>query len=125
MYHYQGCGLPNVFLQNGYELVETPYGQGVTIHDLDFLDHPERTAREIRRDYPALVAEHAQRADRVIVVSRHTAGEVERRLGVSSAKISKGSQPGIQDFSTLGSLIAAQTTSRLAGSRCSPLTSIP
>jgi DNA-binding transcriptional regulator YiaG len=37
MYHYQGCGLPNVFLQNGYELVETPYGQGVTIHDLDGL----------------------------------------------------------------------------------------
>lgn len=69
----------------------------VTIHDLDFLDHPERTAREIRRDYPALVAEHAQRADRVIVVSRHTAGEVERRLGVSSAKISICS-PGAPDW---------------------------
>ena len=26
----------------------------VTIHDLDFLDHPDRTAAEIRRDYPAL-----------------------------------------------------------------------
>lgn len=37
MYHYQGCGLPNVYLQNGYELVETPYGQGVTFHDLDGL----------------------------------------------------------------------------------------
>jgi DNA-binding transcriptional regulator YiaG len=29
--------LPNVFLKNGYEVVETPYGQGVTIHDLDGL----------------------------------------------------------------------------------------
>lgn len=37
MYRYQGCGLPNVFLRNGYELVETPYGKGVTIHDLDGL----------------------------------------------------------------------------------------
>ena len=26
----------------------------MTIHDLDFLDHPERTRAEIRRDYPAL-----------------------------------------------------------------------
>jgi glycosyltransferase involved in cell wall biosynthesis len=59
----------------------------VTIHDLDFLDHPERTAREIRRDYPDLVADHVQRADAVVVVSRHTAGEVERRLGVPPAKM--------------------------------------
>lgn len=37
MYRYTGCGLPNVFLKNGFELVETPYGEGVTIHDLDGL----------------------------------------------------------------------------------------
>ncbi|MGE5816111.1 MAG: glycosyltransferase, partial [Acidobacteriota bacterium] len=45
----------------------------VTIHDLDFLDHPERTRREIRRDYPALAGAHARRADLVVVSSRHTA----------------------------------------------------
>jgi glycosyltransferase involved in cell wall biosynthesis len=54
----------------------------ITIHDLDFLAHPERTRAEIRRDYPALARAHAQRADRVIVVSEFTAGEVERQLGV-------------------------------------------
>lgn len=59
----------------------------VTVHDLDFLDHPERTAREIRRDYPALAAAHAQRADAVVTVSRFTAGEVERRLGVPAERI--------------------------------------
>ncbi len=37
MYKYEGCGLPNVFLENGYELVETPYGDGVTIRDLEGL----------------------------------------------------------------------------------------
>lgn len=37
MYHYTGCGLPNVFLENGFEIVQTPYGEGVTIHDLDGL----------------------------------------------------------------------------------------
>ncbi len=34
MYQYQGCGLPNVYLKNGYELVKTPYGDGVVIHDV-------------------------------------------------------------------------------------------
>jgi glycosyltransferase involved in cell wall biosynthesis len=62
--------------------------QVVTIHDLDFLDHPERSGAEIRRDYPALAAAHATRADRVIVISQHTAGEVERRLGVPASRIS-------------------------------------
>ena len=56
--------------------------QAITIHDLDFLDHPERTAREIRRDYAALAPAHAQRADLVVAVSQFTASEVERRLGV-------------------------------------------
>ncbi len=59
----------------------------VTIHDLDFLDHPERTRREIRRDYPSLAATHAQRADAVVAVSAFTAGEVERRLGVPRDRI--------------------------------------
>lgn len=37
MYRYIGCGLPNVFLRNGYELLDTPYGKGVVIHDIDGL----------------------------------------------------------------------------------------
>jgi glycosyltransferase involved in cell wall biosynthesis len=60
----------------------------VTVHDLNFVTHPERTAREIRRDYPRLAASHARRADRVIVPSRFTAGQVERRLGVPIDAIS-------------------------------------
>ena len=60
----------------------------VTVHDLDFLDHPDRTQAEIRRDYPALAGPHARAADRVIAVSAHTAGEVERRLHVERSRIS-------------------------------------
>jgi glycosyltransferase involved in cell wall biosynthesis len=59
----------------------------VTIHDLHFLSHPERTSREIRRDYPSLAAAHARRADRIIVSSRFAAGEVQRWLNVPSEKI--------------------------------------
>lgn len=60
----------------------------VTIHDLDFLDHPERTRGEIRRDYPALAARHARRADHIVTVSRHTARAIETRLGVEASRIS-------------------------------------
>jgi glycosyltransferase involved in cell wall biosynthesis len=59
----------------------------ITIHDLHFLDRPDRTQAEIRRDYPALVRRHAHRADRIITPSRFTAQQVERRLGVSADRI--------------------------------------
>ncbi len=72
--------------------------QVVTIHDLNFLVHPERTRAEIRRDYPRLARLHAHRADRVIVPSRFTAGEVERQLQVPRSQISVCS-PGAPDWS--------------------------
>jgi glycosyltransferase involved in cell wall biosynthesis len=62
--------------------------QIVTIHDLDFLVHPERTRAEVRRDYPALAADHAHRADAVIVSSAFAAAEVERLLKVPTNRIS-------------------------------------
>jgi len=61
--------------------------QVITIHDLNFLAHPERTRAEIRRDYPRLAHRHAQRADAIIVPSAFTAGEVERTLGVPADRI--------------------------------------
>jgi glycosyltransferase involved in cell wall biosynthesis len=61
--------------------------QIVTVHDLDFLDHPDRTRAEIRRDYPALVPASVREVDHVLVNSKHTAGDVERRLGVPGDRI--------------------------------------
>lgn len=37
MYHYTDGGLSNVWLANGYEIKQTPYGEGVAIPDLDGL----------------------------------------------------------------------------------------
>lgn len=68
--------------------------QVVTVHDLDFLAHPERTRAEIRRDYPALAAAHVRRADHVLVNSRFTASEVERTFGVASERITVCSPGG-------------------------------
>jgi glycosyltransferase involved in cell wall biosynthesis len=61
--------------------------QVVTVHDLDFLAHPERTRAEIRRDYPTLAGRHIRRADHVVVNSRHTAGEVARVFDVPPERL--------------------------------------
>ena len=61
--------------------------QVVTIHDLDFLKHPEQMSAEIRRDYPRLARSHAQRADAVIVSSHYAAGEVTRQLGLAADRV--------------------------------------
>lgn len=37
MYHYTECGLNNVWLKNGFNIVETPYGAGTSIDDVDGL----------------------------------------------------------------------------------------
>ena len=37
MYHYTESGLQNVWLKNGYIVRNTPYGKGVSIHDLEGL----------------------------------------------------------------------------------------
>ena len=61
--------------------------QVVTLHDLYFLDHPEATAREIRRDYPALAGSHARRAAGVIAISEYAKRGAESRLGVPAERI--------------------------------------
>jgi glycosyltransferase involved in cell wall biosynthesis len=58
-----------------------------TVHDLDFLNHPERTQPEFAGRYTALVTQHAREADHVIAISAFTAGEVEARLGVPRSRI--------------------------------------
>jgi glycosyltransferase involved in cell wall biosynthesis len=71
--------------------------QFVTIHDLHFLEWPEQTSAEIRRDYPVLAADHARRADGVIVPSHYTKGLVEKRLGVPPERVTVCS-PGAPDW---------------------------
>jgi glycosyltransferase involved in cell wall biosynthesis len=75
--------------------------QVVTIHDLFFLDHPERTHAEIKRDYAALVPRHARRADAVITSSMHTRALINERLGVELDRI-YCCPPGAPTWTTLG-----------------------
>jgi len=73
----------------------------VTVHDLFFLSHPERTAAEIRRDYAALAGSHARRADAVIAVSQYTRRQVIERLGVDADRVHVCSS-GARTWSRLG-----------------------
>jgi glycosyltransferase involved in cell wall biosynthesis len=61
--------------------------QVITVHDIYFLSHPERSAREIRRDYPSLARSHAQRADRIIVSSKFAAGQIQSAFDLPADKI--------------------------------------
>jgi glycosyltransferase involved in cell wall biosynthesis len=61
--------------------------QVITIHDLFFLAHGERTRAEIRRDYPALAASHAQRADAIVTSTAHARMLVSDRFGVPAEHI--------------------------------------
>jgi glycosyltransferase involved in cell wall biosynthesis len=69
----------------------------ITIHDLNFLKHPERTRAEVRRDYPSLVRAHAQRAHRILTPSVFTAREIQQRLGVPADRIAL-CPPGAPDW---------------------------
>ncbi len=61
--------------------------QVVTVHDLDFLRHPERTRAEIRRDYPELAPAHIRGADAVIAVSASTAADIETLTGRPASRV--------------------------------------
>lgn len=36
-YHYTSCGLKNIYLLNGFEEYDTPYGKGISIKNIDGL----------------------------------------------------------------------------------------
>jgi len=68
-------------------LIPSRASRVVTIHDLYFLTNPAHAAAEIRRDYPRLAREHANRADAVVVNSEYTRSEVIERLGVPPDRV--------------------------------------
>jgi len=75
--------------------------QVVTVHDLFFLDHPELTRGEIRRDYPSLAGDHARRADAIVTPSAYTRSQVSTRFGVAPDRIHV-CPPGPPTWSSLG-----------------------
>lgn len=54
MFHYESCGLPSVWLRNGYQVRETPHGRSVAIEDTEGLHRAIGLALAV--DKPALQA---------------------------------------------------------------------
>jgi glycosyltransferase involved in cell wall biosynthesis len=84
--------------------------QVVTVHDLDFLRHPERTRAEIRRDYPELAPRHIRDADAVLTVSSSTAADIESLTGrpasaVTIAPLGRPDWPRREDEPTDGVIL--------------------
>ena len=75
--------------------------QVVTVHDLFFLAHPERTSAEIRRDYATLAPRHARRADAIVTPSAYTRDLVVAQLGADPARIHVCA-PGAPTWRALG-----------------------
>jgi glycosyltransferase involved in cell wall biosynthesis len=96
-----------VHSQNPLRIPATGAASVVTIHDLDFLRHPEHAEGEMRRDYPRLARAHASRADAVVVSSRYAAGEAIRELGLPADRVHV-CRPGAPDW-------AAEVRQRRAG----------
>jgi glycosyltransferase involved in cell wall biosynthesis len=69
----------------------------ITIYDLYFLDQPEATASEIRRDYAALARDHARRADGIVVISEYTKGLVTARFDLDPERVTV-CYPGAPDW---------------------------
>ena len=96
LWHRIGWPPAETLLGRTFDVTHSPHplllpsrvaAQVITIHDLSFLDRPDESRTDVRRDYPSLVHAHAARADRIVVSSRYAAGEVASRLGVAPAKI--------------------------------------
>lgn len=73
--------------------------QVCTIYDLDFLDHPDRTRAEMRRDFPSLAQAHAARAGLVVTISAYSKQRIEARLGVPADRIAV-CRPGVPSWIT-------------------------
>src|SRR4051794_15511678 len=77
--------VPNCFLP-----LVRPCPGVVTVHDLAFEAHPEDFAPKTRWKYRVLARAAARSAERVICVSRFTAGDVAARWGVESDRLPAG-----------------------------------
>lgn len=75
--------------------------QIVTVHDLFFLENAHDSHAEIRRDYAALAASHARRADAVITSTQYGRRQIAERLGVPQERIYL-CPPGAPVWRTLG-----------------------
>ena len=83
-YHYTECGLNYIYLENGFRIHETPYGEGVSIDAADQLH--EAIALTVISSPRALRGQEVRFLRSLLQVSQSGLGEI---LGVSRPTIAR------------------------------------
>lgn len=87
-YHYIECGLRNVWLENGFSIRQTKYGEGVSIHDVDGL---HRAIAQSLANRPALTGAEIRFLRKGMGLSQRGLGEL---LGVSDQAVALWERKG-------------------------------
>ena len=107
MYHYTDGGLRNVWLANGYEITQTPYGEGVSFHNLDGLTRSICMALT-RKASPLTGAEFRYIRSAGMLVSQPALGKLMGIDGQSVARWEKTSKAPLWADKLVRLLYAAQ-----------------
>ena len=105
MYHYTDGGLRNIWLANGYEQIETPYGMAITIQDLPGLSRAickalirknskvPKFADQMLRVFYAAHADGNEQVKNII----HALNDVERTIHFVMTETKQGWQSKISE----------------------------
>lgn len=98
MIEYTGCGLPNIYLSNGYAEVDTPFGKSVSIDDVEGLHRA--IGMEIVNREPTLSGQEFRFLRKELLLSQDKLGGL---LGRDSQTIAlwekeKGDMPKMADM---------------------------
>lgn len=89
MLHYTSCGLRNIYLENGYEVHRTAYGQGVAIADVEGLHRAIGMA--LVRNKPALSGAEFRFLRKELDLSQK---QLARYIGIQEQTLSKWERQG-------------------------------
>jgi DNA-binding transcriptional regulator YiaG len=109
MYHYTDGGLRNVWLANGYEITQTPYGEGVSFHNLDGLTRSICMALT-RKTSPLTGAEFRYIRSAGMLLSQAALGKLMGIDGQSVARWEKTSKVPLWADKLVRLLYTAQVT---------------
>ena len=87
-YQYRNCGLENVYLVNGYTIKDTPYGEAISIDDMDGLHRA--IGMYLVREKRTLSGPEARFLRHELDLSQRTLGELLDKSSQAVARWEKG-----------------------------------
>lgn len=87
-YQYRHCGLENVYLVNGYTIKDSPYGEAISIHDMDGLHRA--IGMYLVREKKTLTGPEARFLRHELDLSQRTLGELLDKSSQAVARWEKG-----------------------------------